>query len=314
MNAPLFSVIITTFNRAHLLPVAIQSVLDQNFKDFELIIVDDASTDDTESIVAKYDDSRIRYFKNVQNLYKGGARNAGIVNATGKYITFLDDDDHYLPEHIERISERIKEEHEPVALFYTNVVKLNGDVKEVIAPGNIPNGQDPVEFVFQPWTPIGAPQATVHRDILQELKFNPEIRIGQDTELFMRIAAKHPLFYVNTDTFVAITHEDNSGALKYNSGKERLEGYQFIFSNPELKGRISNRLKNKLYAYCYRRMSDHYEYIGDRKNTLRSAMKALYYSPFDKDLKIKMTQIVYNLPIIGSILSGIYKSLKGAKT
>ena len=70
INMIFFTVIITTYNRANLVATAVKSVIHQTFQDFELIIVDDASTDGTEKIIKQFEDSRIRYFKNESNLHK----------------------------------------------------------------------------------------------------------------------------------------------------------------------------------------------------------------------------------------------------
>jgi glycosyltransferase involved in cell wall biosynthesis len=98
MYPPKVSVIILTYNRAHLLCKAIQSVLNQNFQDFEIIIVDDASQDNTTEVVNSFSDKRIRYIRHQANRGEGGSRNSGVKNATGEYIAFLDDDDEWLPE------------------------------------------------------------------------------------------------------------------------------------------------------------------------------------------------------------------------
>ena len=101
-DAPLVSVVLPTFNRERLLPRAINSVLNQTYKNLELIIVNDGSTDDTEKVVKGYSDKRIRYYK--QELNKGGsaARNVGIKLARGELISFQDSDDEWLPEKLER--------------------------------------------------------------------------------------------------------------------------------------------------------------------------------------------------------------------
>lgn len=92
-----FSVVIPSFNRAYCLSRAIESVLEQSFSNFELIVVDDGSTDETEELVSSYlVDSRVRYFK-TENQGVSRARNFGVEQARGEYLAFLDSDDQWLP-------------------------------------------------------------------------------------------------------------------------------------------------------------------------------------------------------------------------
>lgn len=95
-TSPLVSVVIPTYNRSAYLCQAIRSVLEQSYVDFEVIVVDDGSQDDTRSAVARFADPRVRYTCQ-DNAGRCAARNAGIRLATGRYVSFLDDDDLYLP-------------------------------------------------------------------------------------------------------------------------------------------------------------------------------------------------------------------------
>jgi len=95
MNAPRVSVVIPTFNRSRLVQLAIESVLAQQFRDFEIIVVDDGSTDDTAACLARYGDP-VRVVRQ-DNLGMNPARNAGIALARGEYIALLDSDDLWLP-------------------------------------------------------------------------------------------------------------------------------------------------------------------------------------------------------------------------
>ena len=113
-NDPKVSVIITTYNRANLLPRAVNSVLAQTYSDYEIIIVDDESEDNTQEVIRSFDDPRVRSFKMERNGGASAARNLGIGNAHGKYIGFLDDDDEWLPRKLER----------QVALFDSSDSKL----------------------------------------------------------------------------------------------------------------------------------------------------------------------------------------------
>jgi len=102
-NPPLVSVVLPTYNRAHLLRRAIVSVLSQSMADFELIVVDDASTDDTESVVQRLaaQDRRIRYVRRPGNGGPAGARNTGLAAARGEFVAFQDSDDEWLSGRLE---------------------------------------------------------------------------------------------------------------------------------------------------------------------------------------------------------------------
>ena len=99
---PKVSVVIPTYNRADLLPRAVNSVLAQTFTDFELIIVDDASPDRTPQVAAAFNDPRVRHVRHPRGKGPAGARNTGIAQSRGRYVAFLDDDDEFLPQKLER--------------------------------------------------------------------------------------------------------------------------------------------------------------------------------------------------------------------
>ena len=102
------SIILPTYNRSRFLSETINSVLNQTYKDFELIIIDDGSTDDTADLIRKYteQDNRVKYFFQ-ENMERSQARNNGIEKSNGKYICFLDSDDAFLPNHLKFFYETI---------------------------------------------------------------------------------------------------------------------------------------------------------------------------------------------------------------
>jgi len=100
----MISVILPTYNRANLLPRAVQSVLSQTEKDIELIVVDDASTDDTAQVMAALADPRVRYLRQSENKGACAARNAGVKAARGEYIAFQDSDDAW---HLDKLEKQL---------------------------------------------------------------------------------------------------------------------------------------------------------------------------------------------------------------
>ena len=113
----LFSIILPSFNRAHFIQIAINSVIEQTYSSWELIIIDDGSTDNTKKVVSSFEDKRIRYYFK-ENEEKSVARNLGIEKANGRYISFLDDDDYYHPQFLERFLSRILDSGSQEAAFY----------------------------------------------------------------------------------------------------------------------------------------------------------------------------------------------------
>jgi len=118
---PKVSVILPTYNRASFIGRAIQSVLNQTYRDFELIIVDDGSTDDTERVVKSFSDERIYYVKHEVNKGAAAARNTGLKMARGEFIAFQDSDDEWLPYKLQKQVEVFERVHHKVGVVYSNM-------------------------------------------------------------------------------------------------------------------------------------------------------------------------------------------------
>ena len=129
---PKVSVNIPTHNRSELLRVAIQSVLQQTFQDFEIVVVDDASTDNTEDVVNNFGDQRIKYIRHKTNQGEATTRNTGLKNGKGVYIAFLDDDDEWLPDKLQMQVAILDHSPKEVGGVYTGRVIMDGTTGRIL--------------------------------------------------------------------------------------------------------------------------------------------------------------------------------------
>ena len=125
MNYPFFSVIIPTYNRADTIQASIKSVLNQTFENHELIVVDDGGTDNTEKIVTGFQDNRIKYIYQ-PNSGVSQARNTGAAHARGRYLLFLDSDDSFTPQYLEKLNEEFLQGRFVIGFGFARTVDANG--------------------------------------------------------------------------------------------------------------------------------------------------------------------------------------------
>jgi len=275
-QSPFFSVILPTYNRSELLPKAIESVLSQTYADWELIIVDDASTDNTALVVKGYSDSRIRYLLNEQNIERSASRNRGIDQANGTYICFLDSDDYYLENHLESFNKCIENNDSAEALYYCNTYEeTQGKLIE------IPNGSiktsNKVEQIITDI--IGIPRTCIHQVILKEFRFNPKYRIGEDMDLWVRIVKKYPLIPNHVHSVVYLNHVGRSVQLNNRySFVEHINRLKQIISEDREK-HISSEIKKTVLADAYYNLGRHYEFIGGKSKAIFYLTYSLFIFP-----------------------------------
>lgn len=173
-----FSVVMATYQNGHLIERAIQSVLQQAFKDWELIIVDDGSTDLTPNIVSRYvnKDERIKYVYQ-KHTSAASAKNKGMELASGEYITFLDSDDYYLPDHLEVRHKYCTEKN---ALFYYGGEHVLGS-KAVKDKNNTNN------FISVDECTVGG-TFVLHNSLLKKVGFFDNVQYAEDSLYFERVS------------------------------------------------------------------------------------------------------------------------------
>jgi|APSaa5957512535_1039671.scaffolds.fasta_scaffold10287_2 glycosyltransferase involved in cell wall biosynthesis len=186
MTIPLISVILPTHNRVSLLGKAINSVLLQTERDFELIIVDDASTDQTSELLKQFieNDTRIKVIKNIAALGGGGARNVGIFASKAKWVAFLDDDDEWLENKLSSQLEEVNLSPSAVACSCSYVYNYPfGLRRKFVIPKNVSLNELYYENVLG-----GASVCFCSRDVLQKIHgFDTKLKSGQDWDLWVRL-------------------------------------------------------------------------------------------------------------------------------
>ncbi|NJE76716.1 glycosyltransferase [Thermococcus sp. ES12] len=237
MVKPTVSVVIPTYNRSNLLKRAIESVLSQEFEDFELIVVDDASSDNTPEVVESIEDGRIRYVRLKRNSGGPVTRNTGIKKARGKFIALLDDDDEWLPNRLETQVRKLEDLGREFGVVYggfyyvsqrdgrilgKRLPKYRGDVYERLLRENF----------------IGSPTLLIRRECFKRTGlFDPKLTSSQDWDMWLRIAKHYKFEYVSEIVAKYYVHgrqiSFNMG--KYIPGRERfIRKHHDIWRNPEV--------------------------------------------------------------------------------
>lgn len=197
---PFFSIVIPTYNREKFIRGAIESVLRQSYENWELLVVDDGSTDNTKEIIQDYlSETRIKYVYQA-NQERSAARNRGIMESRAKWICFLDSDDQFLSNHLEVFSENIKE-HKHIHFFYNLKFGETYYKKE-----------DKYNQVFT--SVIHSQQVCIQKELLIENRFNTDLYIGEDLELWMRIIKQTDIICTDVNSVKIIDHENRTVGIK----------------------------------------------------------------------------------------------------
>ncbi|MFD2564607.1 glycosyltransferase family 2 protein [Aquimarina rubra] len=248
---PLFSIIIPLYNKEKHIANTIQSALDQIFTDYELIIINDGSTDGSEKIVKRFNDNRIHYFY-TENTGVSNTRNLGIEKSNGKLIAFLDADDFWYPNHLEILSRLFKKF--PNAGLYSTSYEKRFNQKSVLVASfkNVSATSKSFKILddFFESSSIdsiaSSSVSAVPKNVLISLNgFDPKITHGEDTDLWIRIALKHKVAFATYITAVHNLDASNRSKQVQVAEKKFLNFSKFKkeeLTNPSLKKYLdSNR-------------------------------------------------------------------------
>lgn len=212
------SVVIPTYNRAATIGASIQSVLNQTWQNFELIIVDDGSTDNTRQVVEAFADDRIRYICQEQNGGASHARNTGIKLAECEFVAFLDSDDEWRPEKLKKQMETMLKASEKVGLVYCRMRALRRERDPVICPP-LSMGKERLagnllrQLAVQ--NLIGTPTILARKKCLNQVAgFDENLRCLEDWDMVCRIAEQWTIGFVDE---ILVDVHDTEGSVTYNA-------------------------------------------------------------------------------------------------
>ena len=194
------SVVIPTFNRAEKVCRAVSSVLDQTYRDFEIIVIDDASSDSTVEILKRFGD-RIRIIRRLENKGVSAARNSGIEKAKGRYIALLDSDDYWLPEKLKVQTGFFKENPDAVIsqaqeIWIRKGRRVNPARRHLKPSGDI--------FIPSLKLCLVSPSAVmIKKSLFDEVgMFDEEFPVCEDYDMWLRITYKYPVYLIEQDLLV----------------------------------------------------------------------------------------------------------------
>lgn len=182
----MISVMMPVYNAGEFLPEVINSVLSQTEKNFELIIVNDGSTDNSEEIILSYSDPRIRYFKQ-ENGGEAAARNTALDHAQGEFIVFQDADDISLPIRFEVLKRHFTSE--TIGFVHSDMIYVDENCKPILylAGANMEPSRM-LRFFLKEGTPFNNPSMMVRREVFEGFRYDTDLLIGTDTDMVFRTA------------------------------------------------------------------------------------------------------------------------------
>lgn len=281
----MISIVMPTYNREKTIKRAIDSILNQTYKDFELIIVDDNSNDNSKNIIKSIDDDRIIYIKNDFNKGANESRNIGVKIAKGEYVAFQDSDDEWLENKLENQLKELQNTNSDVVAC--SLYRVNKDKKEIIPKRNIKD-KDVYERLFF-GNFISTQTILGKKDCFVEEKFDSMFPRFQDWEVMLRITNRYRFHFINKPLVNVYVQEDSIS----NDITKAIKALNMLLE--KYRKQLDSRPKAK--ASLYKRLGDCYVLNSQfDRNYYKVALK---YNKFNfeyilKNLKFKIQKYIVN--------------------
>lgn len=297
LDAPAVSVVIATYNRAHLIAETLDSLLGQAFQDFEIIVVDDGSTDNTREVVASYG-SRVTYIFQA-NRGPSAARNLGVRKAAAQWIAFQDSDDLCAPTHLQTLY-GYAETHSDCGMVFANGAYLGSPEhnRETIIPRDksraLAERGIGIEQIFDK-SIVRLQAALISKAAYDAIGGHDEsLWISMDLDLSFRLMAKYPVAYIDEVVFLYRKHEGNTGSNEELRLTENIRVIEKLLREfPAARDLLgANRIARRL-AYRHYRLAKGRRKRGRASEARESMRQAVALCP--GNLKYRLFQMAWAL-------------------
>ncbi|MGB9736431.1 MAG: glycosyltransferase family 2 protein, partial [bacterium] len=310
---PLISVIIPTFNRFKMLERALRSVLTQSLQNFEVILIDDASTDGTDEYLQKRFSAEIEkgiilYTRNKNNKGRSVCRNIGIKLSNAEFIAFLDDDDEWLVDHLANLYNLLSK-HKDLGIAFSNWYTVNEETKKIL-PGikGVSTGTGNFYLGLMLRALIGYPSTgMVRSSLIKKIGgFKEELILREDWELFSKCALASDIGFIDKPTAYIYVHAGSYSKNKVQWVKDTELSWNSILDFAK-QHRV--QIDNRFIAERSLRLSRGFLSVGDFDKAKAYLLNAIKYNPISIFNSITMEN-TFKL-LIGKQFYLWYKSHKG---
>lgn len=274
---PLVSIIIPMYNRAHTISDAVNSVMAQTYDNYEVILVDDGSTDNTKEIITRDFDAVTYIYQ--ENCGPSVARNTGIKHAKGELIAFLDSDDAWLPFKLEKQLQCLAEQPD-LGMIGTDYFNCDENLGNPIRQAHLKFARtEREEILIRNLWPT--PSLLIRRSCFDAVGlFNEEMRFAEDWDMWIRIAQSYPVATINEPLVLIRKHRQSLAGSVGNSDYNYELWKKLILSNRQRFPRMSFVAYHKAMSFYFFNRSYDCQVKSDARGERRFLLKSLLYWPF----------------------------------
>ena len=300
MRNKYFSVVMPTYNRGNKIKKTIMSVLNQTFKNFELLIINDGSTDNTEQVINEFDDSRIKHIKSENWGGPARPRNIGIKYSKGKYVSFLDDDDIWLPNKLEVVHKYTMEFSQFILFCHDESYILNGKILKNNYYG--PYDKNMYESLLFEKNCISTSATTVSRLMLNKVKGfseNKDYISCEDLDLWIRLSQIGEFTHIPKILGEYHVETDKSDNISQSAVLHANAGLQVKLSHLKKREKLFPNDKKNNYGFgkAFRGSSLKLNRGGHYAKSKEHALKSLGYNWKDYKAITVLIFSIFKIPI-----------------